>query len=86
MCVYTQEEKKMQSTSSAHSVHLVKSYLGHVELKKKYESHSSTGDLCLPTHTQPCTHSTAGLGNTVKYNCCVKPMHNKTCYMAKKTI
>lgn len=57
----------MQSTSSAHSVHLVKSYLGHVELKKKYESHSSTGDLCLPTHTQPCTHSTAGLGNTVKY-------------------
>lgn len=74
----------MQSTSSAHSVHLAKSYLGHVELKKKYESHSSTGDLCLPTHTQPCTHSTAGLGNTVK--CCVKPMHNKTCYMAKKTI
>lgn len=86
MCVYTQEEKKNAKYIKCALGSPCEKLSGSCRTKKKYESHSSTGDLCLPTHTQPCTHSTAGLGNTVKYNCCVKPMHNKTCYMAKKTI
>lgn len=73
----------MQSTSSAHSVHLVKSYLGHVELKKIRITFKYRGFMFTYTHT--CTHSTAGLGNTVKsLTIVLKPVHNKTCYMAKK--